>query len=57
MSIDEAYGLYDATGLAGLVVSNEVQVAERVEGSLLEGLSLMSIDAARAARGAREAEE
>ena len=31
MSIDEAYGLYDATGLAGLVVSNEVKVAELVE--------------------------
>ena len=35
MSIDEAYGLYDATGLAGLVVSNEVKVAELVEVCLL----------------------
>ena len=34
MSIDEAYGLYDATGLAGLVVSNEVKVAELVEVAL-----------------------
>ena len=31
MSIDEAYGLYDATGLAGLVVSNEVKAVELVE--------------------------
>ena len=31
MSIDEAYGLHDATGLVGLVVSNEVKVTELVE--------------------------
>ncbi|SVB17497.1 uncharacterized protein METZ01_LOCUS170351, partial [marine metagenome] len=31
VSIDEAYGLYDATGLAGLVASNEVKVAELVD--------------------------
>ena len=31
MSIDEAYGLYDATGLAGLVVANEVKAVELVE--------------------------